>query len=84
MIGPASSKTRNHKLQQRPSVHRDHACAAIAVIISMPAKAPRPSTPKAAMMPSVIGTRQATRAVVDGTRNARISQTTEAKGDHTP
>ena len=38
------------------------------VIISMPAKAPFLLTPKAAMMPSVIGTRQATRAVVDGTR----------------
>ena len=40
------------------------------VIISMPAKAPFLLTPKAAMMPSVIGTRQATRAVVDGTSNA--------------
>src|SRR6188768_1301977 len=40
------------------------------VIISMPAKALFLLTPKAAMIPSVIGTRQATRAVVDGTRNA--------------
>ena len=40
------------------------------VIISMLAKAPFLLTPNAAMMPSVIGTRQATRAVVDGTRNA--------------
>ncbi len=40
------------------------------VIISMLAKAPRLLTPKAAMMPSVIGTRQATRAVVDGTMKA--------------
>ena len=40
------------------------------VIISMLAKAPRLLTPKAAMMPSVIGTRQATRAVVDGTMSA--------------
>ena len=40
------------------------------VIISMPAKAPFLLTPNAAMMPSMIGTRQATRAVVEGTRNA--------------
>ena len=40
------------------------------VIISMPAKAPRLLTPKAEMMPSVIGTRQATRAVVEGTISA--------------
>ena len=42
----------------------------VVVIISMLAKAPFLLTPKAAMMPSVIGTRQATRAVVEGTRNA--------------
>jgi hypothetical protein len=40
------------------------------VIMSMPAKALFLLTPKAAMMPSVIGTRQATRAVVEGTRKA--------------
>jgi hypothetical protein len=46
------------------------------VIISMPAKALRLLTPKAAMMPSVMGTRQATRAVVEGTRNAITKPTT--------
>ena len=51
------------------------------VIISMPANAPFLLTPNAAMMPSMIGTRQATRAVVEGTRNAitkptRIAPTT--------
>jgi hypothetical protein len=45
------------------------------VIISMLAKAPFRLTPKAAMMPSVIGTRHATRAVVDGTRNAMTKPT---------
>src|ERR1044071_299510 len=40
------------------------------VIINKLAKAPFRFTPNAAMMPSVIGTRQATRAVVEGTRNA--------------
>src|SRR5579885_845988 len=45
------------------------------VIISMPAKAPFRLTPKAAMMPSVIGTRQDTRAVVDGTRKAMTKPT---------
>jgi hypothetical protein len=52
-----------------------------AVIISMPAKAPFLLTPNAEMMPSMIGTRQATRAVVEGTRKAitkptRIAPTT--------
>ncbi len=42
----------------------------VVVIINMPAKAPFLSTPNAAMMPSMIGTRQDTRAVVDGTRKA--------------
>ena len=37
-------------------------------IISMPAKRERLSTPKARMMPMMMGTRQATRAVVEGTR----------------
>ena len=45
------------------------------VIISMLANAPFRLTPKAAMMPSVIGTRQATRAVVDGTRKAMTKPT---------
>ena len=40
------------------------------VIISIPANALFLSAPKAAIMPSVIGTKQATRAVVEGTRNA--------------
>ena len=47
----------------------------VVVIINMPAKAPFLSTPKAAMMPSMIGTRHDTRAVVDGTRNARTIPT---------
>ena len=51
------------------------------VIISMLAKAPFRFTPKAAMMPSVIGTRQATRAVVEGTRNA-ITKPTKNRADH--
>ena len=51
------------------------------VIISMPAKAPRLLTPKAAMMPSVIGTRQATRAVVEGTMNAITKPTRMAPID---
>ena len=42
----------------------------VVVIISMPAKALFLPTPKAAMMPSMIGTRHDTRAVVEGTRNA--------------
>ena len=42
----------------------------IVVIMSMPANALFLLTPKAAMMPSMMGTRQATRAVVEGTRNA--------------
>ena len=37
-------------------------------IISRPAKRERWSTPKARMMPMMMGTRQATRAVVEGTR----------------
>ncbi len=45
------------------------------VIISMLAKAPFLLTPNAAMIPSVIGTRQATRAVVDGTRKAMTKPT---------
>ena len=45
------------------------------VIISMLANAPRLLTPKAAMMPSVMGTRQATRAVVDGTISAMTKPT---------
>ena len=49
--------------------------ACTVVIISMPAKALRLSTPKATMMPSMIGTRQATRAVVEGTRNASTKPT---------
>jgi hypothetical protein len=43
--------------------------------MSMPAKALFLLTPKAAMMPNVIGTRQATRAVVEGTRNAITKST---------
>ena len=42
----------------------------VVVIMSMPAKALFLLTPKAAMMPSMIGTRHDTRAVVEGTRNA--------------
>ena len=53
----------------------------IVVIISMPAKAPVLSTPKAAMMPSVIGTRQATRAVVEGTISAITNPTRMAPID---
>src|SRR3546814_18157822 len=45
-------------------------------LIIMPAKRLRRSTPKAAMMPSVIGTRQATRAVDDDTRKAMTKPTT--------
>src|SRR5664279_408778 len=45
------------------------------VIISMLAKAPRLLTPKAAMMPSVMGTGQATRAVVEGTMKAMTKPT---------
>jgi hypothetical protein len=48
------------------------------VIINMLAKALFLLTPKAAMMPSVIRTRQATRAVVDGTRH----EADENRADH--
>ena len=47
----------------------------VVVIISMPAKALFLLMPKAAMMPSMIGTRQETRAVVDGTRKASTMPT---------
>ena len=47
----------------------------VVVIISMPANAPFLLTPKAVMMPSVMGTRQATRAVVEGTKNAMTNPT---------
>ena len=47
----------------------------VVVIISMLANAPRLLTPNAAMMPSMIGTMQETRAVVDGTMNASTKPT---------
>ncbi len=47
----------------------------VVVIISMPANALFLLMPKAAMMPSMIGTRQDTRAVVEGTRKASTMPT---------
>lgn len=56
-----------------PTFQMDAACAV--VIISRPAKRERLSTPKARMMPMMIGTMQATRAVVEGTRKASTMPT---------
>ena len=50
-----------------PTFQIDADCAV--AIIRMPARRDFRSTPKARMMPIIIGTRQATRAVVLGTRN---------------
>ena len=56
-----------------PTFQIEAACAV--VIISMPAKVLFLLTPNAEMIPKVIGTRQATRAVVEGTRKAMTKPT---------
>ena len=56
-----------------PTFQIEAVCAV--VIISSPAKRLRLSTPNARMIPMMIGTRQATRAVVLGTKNERTIPT---------